>query len=97
MFKTVRNLIIGPNYPWDTVYNGVKFKTRIRQFFRRKQYKSGQVVGFKGIEYKLTRFVRYNNVFSELWEYQCITFPNIAGELWLDNTDDNKKYFGIGE
>lgn len=98
MFKTLKNLIKGPNCCENAVYNGNWFRTRIRQFFRKKTYKSGQVLEFNnGTKIRLTNFVRYNNVFSEIWEYDGVTFPNIKGEISLDYTEDNIRHFGIGK
>lgn len=77
------SLLFGPksqNYEYTTKYNGVSFKTRLRQFFRKKKYREGQIINLGGEDLFLVRFVRYNNVFAECWEVKYLNpaFSNLG-------------------
>jgi hypothetical protein len=76
------------NHEYTTVYNGRTFKTRLRQFFRRKTYKKGQIINLGGEDLLLHKFIRYNNIFNECWEvsYASNNFKNLGTfQKWLEN------------
>ena len=79
----------------------MNLKRMFIRFFNPRTYKPGQIIKVSkdGEKIRLLKFIRYNNVYAEIYLTEFVDYPELGtAEIALHDTKLNHKYgFGFGQ